>query len=239
MSSSAVSNSEASWANSSSSVGQLLLLHLGDLDLHLDVLADEVAADQLRGEGLVVAGAHADQGLVEALEHAAAAHAVGHAADLGALDRLAVLGGDQVDGHEVAVGRRALDVAQGAEPLTQRLDLVVDVVVGDRGVVDLGAQAVPVGNGDLGADVDLGGELDRLVVVDPGDLDLGLGQGLEVVRLQRLDVLLRDDLVDRLLEHGTAPDLAVDHRRGHLAAPEAGHVDLLGDGPCRPCRGSA
>ena len=67
-------------------LGQLLLLHLGDLDLDLDVLADQVAADQLGGEGLVVAGAHAGQRLVEALEHAAAADPVGHAADLGALD---------------------------------------------------------------------------------------------------------------------------------------------------------
>ena len=33
-------------------LGQLLLLDLGDLDLDLDVLADQVAADELGGEGL-------------------------------------------------------------------------------------------------------------------------------------------------------------------------------------------
>ena len=60
-------------------VGELLLLDLGDLDRDLDVLADQVAADQLGGEGLLVAGGHADQRLVEAVEHAAAADLVGHA----------------------------------------------------------------------------------------------------------------------------------------------------------------
>ena len=80
-------------------------------------------------------------------------------------------------------------------------------------VVDLGLEAVVVGQRDLGPDVDLGGELERLVVLEPGDLDLRLGQRLEVVVLERLDVLLRQRVVDRLVEHGAAADLAVDHRR--------------------------
>ena len=41
---------------------------------------------------------------------------------------------------------------------------------------------------DLGLDVDLGGELERLVVLELGHLDLGLRQRLEVVLLQGLDV---------------------------------------------------
>ena len=108
----------------------------------LDVLADQVAADQLGGEGLLVAGAHAGQGLVEAVEHAAAADLVGHAGDLGALDRLAVLGGLEVDDHEVAVGGRALDVVEGGEALAQRLRPAPRRRVGDRDVLDLGLEAV-------------------------------------------------------------------------------------------------
>ena len=72
------------------------------------------------------------QRLVEAVEHAAAADLVGHAGHLGALDDLAVLGGLEVDDHEVAVGGRALDVGEGGEPLAQRLDLLLDVGVGER-----------------------------------------------------------------------------------------------------------
>ena len=105
-------------------LGQLLLLDLRDGDRDLDLLADQVAADELGGEGRLLAGAHAGQRLVEAVEHAAAADLVGHAGDLGALDDLAVLGGLEVDHHEVAVGGGALDVGEGGEPLAQRLDLL-------------------------------------------------------------------------------------------------------------------
>ena len=54
-----------------------------------------------------------------------------------------------------------------------------------------GLEAVVRRQLDLGLDVDLGGELEALVVLELGHLDLGLGQRLEVVLLQGLDVLLR------------------------------------------------
>ena len=210
-------------------VGELLLLDLADGDQHLDVLADQVATDELGGEGLLVAGGHAGQRLVEAVEHAAATDAVGHAGDLGALDGLAVAGGGEVHDDEVAVGGRALDVDQGGEPLAQRLELLLDVGVAELDVLDLGLETVVRRELDLRADVDLGGELERLVVLELGDLDLRLRQRLEGVGLERLDVLLRNDLVDRLVEDRAAADLAVDHGRRDLAAAEAGDVDLLGN----------
>ena len=210
-------------------LGELLLLDLGDGDLDLDVLADEVAAHELRGEVLVVAGGHAVQRLVEAVEHAAAADLVGHAADLGTLDDLAVLGGHEVEHHEVAVGGRALDVGQRAEALAQVLQLLLDVGVGDGDVLDARLETGEVGDRDLGLDVDLGGELQGLVVLEAGHLDLGLRERLEGVGLQRLHVLLGEHVVDRLVEDRAAADLAVDDHRGHLAAAEAGDVDLLGN----------
>jgi hypothetical protein len=96
-------------------------------------------------------------------------------------------------------------------------------------VGDLGGQAGVVGDGDLGLDVDLGGEGEALVVGHLEALDLGLGQRREVVGLERLGVHGGEGLVDGLLEDGAAPDLTVDDRRRDLAAAEAGHVDLLGD----------
>ena len=86
-----------------------------------------------------------------------------------------------------------------------------------------------VGRVISGLDVDLGGELEGLVVLELGHLDLRLRERLEDVVLERLDVLLRDDLVDRLVEDRAAADLAVDDGRRDLAAAEAGDVDLLGD----------
>ena len=106
VSSSAVSNSEATWAKSSSSSGSSCSWTCDDADLTSTGLADQVPADQRGGEGGLVAGGHAGQGLVEALQHAAATDLVGHAGDLGAVDDLAVLGGLEVDDDEVAVGGR-------------------------------------------------------------------------------------------------------------------------------------
>ena len=171
-------------------LGELLLLDLLDGHLDLDVLADQVAADELGREGLLVAGGHAEQRVVEAVDHAAAADLVAHAGQLGAVDDLAVAGRGQVDDHEVAVGRRPLDVGEGGEPLAQRLDLLLDVGVGDLEVLDLGLEALVVGQRDLGLHVHLGGELQPLLTV-LGDLDLGLGQRLQGVGLERLHVLLR------------------------------------------------
>ena len=105
-SSSMVSNSEAVWANSSSSSGSSCSLTARQLDGDLDVLAGQVAAEQLGGEGRLLAGAQAAQGVVDALEHVAGADLVGVAADLAALDGLAVAGGLEVDGDDVAVLRR-------------------------------------------------------------------------------------------------------------------------------------
>ena len=85
-------------------LGQVPLLDVGDRDGDLDVLALELAADQLAGEGGRAAGLEADDGLVEAVEDLALADRVGHALGLGALDGLAVgVGGGEVDGERVAV----------------------------------------------------------------------------------------------------------------------------------------
>ena len=210
-------------------LGELLLLHLVDGDVDVDLLADQLTAHEGALEVGGLAGGQTGDGLVEAVEHAALADLVAHPDSLGAVDVLAVLGGLQVDDHEVTVGGGPLDVLEGAEALTHRLDLLLDVGVGELDVVDLGLDALVVGQRDLGLDVDLGGELQRLVVLELGDLDLGLRERLERVLLEGFEVHLREDVVDRLGEHRTAADLLVDHLGRDLAAAEAGDIDLLGD----------
>ena len=112
------------------------------MTVDLDVLAGQVAAEQRGRERLLLAGAQAAEGLVDAVEHVAGPDLVGVAADLAALDGLAVAGGLEVDGGDVAVLRGTLDVLEGGEALAQGLDLLVDVVVGDGHVVDLHAERV-------------------------------------------------------------------------------------------------
>src|SRR6478609_6395548 len=170
-------------------LGELLLLDLADGDRDVDALADQVTTHELGGEDLLVAGGQADQRLVETVDHAAATDAVGHAGHLGALDDLAVLGRLEVHDHEVTVGGRALDVDQGREALTQRLDLLVDGLLEDDATADL---AVDDGRRDLATaeawDVDLRGDLligrveARLELLE-GHLDGQLGPG----RAQGLD----------------------------------------------------
>jgi hypothetical protein len=94
-------------------------------------------------------------------------------------------------------------------------------------------EAVVVGNGDLGADVDLDGELEvagEVLVARPGD-DVGLraAQGAHLGLADGLAVEAVEPLVDRVLEDGGLADPLVDDRRRDLALAEAGDVDLLGD----------
>jgi hypothetical protein len=121
------------------------------------------------------------------------------------------------------------DVDTQVEALRERFGTLVDVLVGDLGVHDLRLEAVVRRQLEVGLDVDLGGELQARLVVHLGDLDLGLRQRLDLVLLQGLHVLRREDLVHRLVEDGPAADLPVDDGRRDLAAAEAGDVDLLGD----------
>src|SRR5699024_277903 len=105
---------------------------------------------------------------------------------------------------------------------------------GDRVVVRLGGlhrdgQLRERGERDLGPDVDLGGELDDVAVLDLGHLDLRLRQDLELVLVDGLAVAGRDHVVDDLLEHGRATDPRLEELGRGLAGTEAGDVDLAGE----------
>ena len=95
---------------------------------------------------------------------------------------LAVDGGRQVEQHEVAVRGGALDAGQRAEAGPQVVELLRDVRVVDRDVVDGDRDAVDVGQRDLRADVDLGGEGEVVAVGDLGDLDLRPADRVDLVR---------------------------------------------------------
>ena len=207
-------------------LGQLADLDRLDGDGAVGVLALVVAAGQRRGEVLGVTGGHADEGLVHAGEHVARADLVGHALD--GVDVLVADLGGQVDRDEVAVLDGPLDTNEGAEALAQLGQTLLDVVVGDLDVVNLDRDAVELGEGDLGADVGLDGELEVLAVLERhrGDLDLGATDGVDVLGLGRLLEEPRQGLVDGLLHDGTPADALVDDARGDLALAEAGDLDL-------------
>ena len=153
---------------------------------------------------------------------------------------LAARGRGEVERHVVAVLRRPLDALERAEPLAQRVEFLRDLVVGHVDVVDGDRDAVQVRDGDLGTDVDLGGEAQRLGLRErrdvAGHLELGLAQRAHVLLAHGLHVLARDGVLERLRDDRAAADALVDDAGRNLARTEAGHPDLLARPPCRPCR---
>ena len=103
-------------------VGQLALLDGEDGDGDLRLLALVVAAEQRRLEGRRLARGEGLERLVDALDQLAGAELVGdrvRGVDLLVADR-----GDEVDLHEVAGLRRALDGDEGAEAAAQLVELL-------------------------------------------------------------------------------------------------------------------
>jgi hypothetical protein len=152
----------------------------------------------------------------------------GAARYLGPVDRRG-----QVDLHVIADLGGPLDGLEGGEPLTQGPDLLVDLVLTDLYRVDGHLDPRQVGQGDLGPDVDLGGEPQRLAVGELGDLDRGPAEALDLVLPDGGDDLPRNGVLDGLVEYRTPADALVDHGRRYLALPEARYRDLRGDLPVR------
>ncbi len=120
-------------------------------------------------------------------------------------------------------------VLRRGEALTEAVELGVDLLIGDPDLVDDDLDVVQVRQRDLGSDVNLGREPQRLPVGEVGDLDLGPTQRLHLMGPDGRQQLLRNGLLDGLSEDGLAPDPLIDDRRRHLALPETGDGHLGGD----------
>ena len=112
------------------------------------------------------------------VDQLAGADLVGQAGGGGVLDGLAVHGGRQVDGDEVAGLGGPLDAGQRAEAGAQLVELLPTSAssVTSTSSTDDG-QLAERRDGDLGADVDLGGEGEAVPVLDLGDLDVRADRG--------------------------------------------------------------
>ena len=151
--------------------------------------------------------------LVDALDQLAGADLVGDAAggvDLGAVDL-----GDEVELGEVALLGGAVDRDERAEAAAQVVELVLDVVRRHLDGVDGELEAVVLGQVELGAHVDLDGELrgrrEKSLSLGPLD-DVGLGttERAELLLGDRLAVELVEAVADGVVEHLVAADALVD-----------------------------
>jgi hypothetical protein len=207
-------------------LGQLTHLHRLHGDGDIGFLARVLAREQGRREVLGLTDRRAEQGIVDAVDQLAGADLVGQAARPGLLDVLAVDRGRQVDGHEVAGLDRAVGAGQRAEPGAQLIKLLINLGVGKLHVVDRHREVAIGGDGEVGADVDLGGEREVVAVFELGDLDVGLTERLDLGGGERLHVLGRNGLVDDLVENRRATDARLDDPGGCLAGAEARNADL-------------
>ena len=180
-------------------------------------------------EGGILTGLESDDGVVKALQHALGTDLVGDALGSGVLEDLTILGAFEVDDGDVTLGGGTIHLGVGGEALTQQLDLLVDVLVGNSEHRHLGGDLGGVGNLEVRTHVHLGGELDEFTILQLGDVDLGLVQGNDLVVLDGLVVGLRESIVDGLLQHGAAAEALVNHRGGNLALAKAGNAHLGGD----------
>ena len=151
----------------------------------------------------------------------------------GRVDLFAADGGDQVEVDEVAGLGGAVDRDEGAEAGAQVLQLVLHLIRGHRHRVDLELQRVVLGQREVGAHVDLDGELQvagEVLLVRPlGDVGLGAAERAQLLVVGGLAVELVEAVADGVVEHLGAADALVDDGRRHLALAEAGDVHRLGD----------
>src|SRR5205814_9099600 len=138
---------------------QLLLLHPADGDRHIRRPAGQLAAHQLRAEGGRGTRGEPHDRVVQPGQQLVAAELVGDIGGGAARYLLAVDRGRQVDLDEVADLGRPVHRLQRGEPVAQRAELLVDLGVTDLDLVDRHRDRAQVGQAQLGAHVQLGGEL--------------------------------------------------------------------------------
>ena len=138
--------------------------------------------------------------------------------------------------HRADVGDDVVVVRRGpghglelGEALACSLDEFVNLLVGRRRRWAFDLDSLVVLQGEARPDLDLGGEGERLALLDAVERDVGVGDRREVVLAHRVAVVDGHRVGQELLHHGVAADLRVDHLARRFALAEAGHANLLGD----------
>jgi hypothetical protein len=129
---------------------------------------------QLAVEGPRLAGGHPDQSSVDAGQQLLAAHLVGHALGLGALDRARRRPSPGGRGETKSSGATArLDRGEGREPVLQPADLLVHLLVGTSASSTTTGSASYAGSSISGRTSTVRAEHQRLAVTERLDVDLG------------------------------------------------------------------
>ena len=204
-------------------VGQDLFAQLLEVDREVRRLAGQGRLAVVLGEGDVelgrVADLEADQVRLEARDEALLAEDERHPLRRAALERLAVPRAREPDDRVVAfLGAAVLDRREGRVLVAQLLDDLVDRASSIGSISGPKLKLLVVAERDLRPDLDGGLEDERLAFLGLDDLDVGVGQGQQVL----LDEGLRD----------TRPGRG-GRRRPRGRRPARGAAPGAAVGPCR------
>ena len=183
----------------------------------------------LGGELELVAGRRPGEILVDLIDPG------GPAADLVVVaigghpgDRLALVGGGDVDHDLVALGSSSLDGLEVGELLAHPVDRLVDIVVAhlDGGNLDL--QGFVATDLDRWPDLDDGVEGDGALVLAGRDVDLGRGDDVDLVLAHGGGVVVGKGLPEGLTPGILLPDPSLEDLAWRLARTEARESNLPG-----------
>ena len=136
----------------------------------------------------------------------------------------------QVDRHEVAVDGGPLDELELGVVLAQAIELVLDLLLGDREAGQRHLEAVVAGNGDHGPHLHHGVEGDRTALLAAGDVDLGLRDRVELGVDHGTGIEVRQRIAQRLgTQRSRAAHAGLEHLARHLAGAEPRHAHLPGE----------
>ncbi len=109
------------------------------------------------------------------------------------------------------------------------VDLGVDLLLGRYRARDLHPQALVAGQVQLGSDLHDGVEGQRPGVLTGGDVDLGWGDGIDVVLAKRLRVVVGQGVAEGFVPARLLAQAGFEDAPGSLAGPEARDAHLPGD----------
>ena len=126
-------------------------------------------------EGDFITLVFADDGVVEAVHEVFGTHLIGQGVSGEVVDRVTFgVDGFDVDGDEVVFGDRLIYVFQLGEPFPQPVEFFVHGFFFVTQGGHLHRHFGEVGQGDIGAHIDFGGEFDDVTVFDLGEVKFGL-----------------------------------------------------------------
>ena len=209
------------------SLGKLALLHSGNGDSNLCLLAFVVATEQVGLEGGGLTSGERFNSFIDTFDELARANLVGDG--LSSVNLGATNGCNQIKLSEVTLLCWAVNGHEGAEAATQLVEFLLNVFLRHCCCFNLNGETVELRKLHLGTNVNLDGDnqVAREVLLGwpGGDVCFGATHGAHLLVENCLAVETFEALVHSVLEHSHATNALVNQRSWCLALTEAGNVE--------------